>query len=723
MTGLPGQQPYLHELLACVAAPALALADPDGQLRDSGVRGIYLADRRILSRSVLTVAGAELAAISGEPAGSSGTRGVSVARGLGDPGADPTVWIERRRTVSPTGAGESVAITSAARLPVRTRLTLELACDLAGIAAVKAGLPGRALAAARLADGLSWTGREGVRVSATATPAPAEIGLAPATLSWDVELGHGDTALIEIRYAVTDPVPPVVTAPSGRSRLAEPSVVSGDSRLSSLIARSVADLAALELADPAGPQDHFLAAGAPWYLTLFGRDSLISARMSLPLGTGLAAGTLRALARRQGSRVDPDSAEEPGKILHEIRAAATDHGPGHQQDRRLRLPATYYGTVDATPLWILLLHDSWRWGLAEPEVERLLPHLERALAWMADFGLDANGFLSYVDRSGHGLANQGWKDSAEAIQFRDGRLAEAPVALSEVQAYGYAAAVAGATLLEAFGRPGAQCWRGWAAELAERFRQRFWLSDDQGGYPALALDGHGQPVDSVASNMGHLLGTGLLSRPESALVVRRLGSAELSSGFGLRTLASSSAGYNPLSYHAGSVWTHDTAIAITGLAAAAAEGTPGAGAAAAGLIRGLLAAAPAFDYRMPELHGGQRAEAGQRPVPYPASCRPQAWAAASSIAILTALLGPRPDAPAGSLGFQPLRSEPEVLPVGELPVGEPPVGEPPEGEPPEGELPAGELPLGELAVTGLRFAGRPLAVRLAADGPVTSSLG
>ena len=173
--------------------------------------------------------------------------------------------------------------------------------------------------------------------------------------------------------------------------------------------------------------------------------------------------------------------------------------------------------------------------------------------------MDGNGFLSYADRSGHGLSNQGWKDSADSVQFRDGRLAEPPVALSEVQAYGYAAAMAGATLLDAFGRPGAASWRGWADGLAERFRQRFWLTDEHGGYPALALDGSGEPVDPVASNMGHLLGTGLLNEQESALVARRLGSPELSSGFGLRTLASSSAGFNPLSYHGGSVWTHDTA--------------------------------------------------------------------------------------------------------------------------------------------------------------------
>ncbi|HEX8767977.1 MAG TPA: glycogen debranching N-terminal domain-containing protein, partial [Jatrophihabitans sp.] len=574
MTSAAGWQPYLHELLVCVRAPALALADPDGQLRGTGVQGSYLADRRILSRSVLSVAGAELAPISGELDGSSATRSLSIVRGLGDPGADPTVWIERRRTVSASAATESVRITSVARHPVTARLTLELACDLAGMAAVKAGLAGPALAAERQPDGLGWVGPAGIRVRATAVPSPSEIAADTGCLGWDVELGRGDTAVIELSYTVTGLPPAVVSAPTGPSPLAAPTVQAGDPRLSSLLAQSMADLAALELADPQTPEDRFLAAGAPWYLTLFGRDCLISARMVLPLGTELAAGTLRALARRQGSRVDPDSAEEPGKILHEVRAAETEHAGGHQP--ALRLPATYYGTVDATPLWILLLHDGWRWGLAEPEVERLLPNLERALAWMADFGLDRNGFLSYADRSGHGLSNQGWKDSADAIQFRDGRLAEPPVALSEVQAYGYAAAMAGATLLEAFGRPGAQHWRGWAAELAGRFRQRFWLADEHGGYPALALAGSGEPVDSVASNLGHLLGTGLLTAPESALVARRLGSPELSSGFGLRTLASSSAGFNPLSYHAGSVWTHDTALAITGLAAAAADGVAGA---------------------------------------------------------------------------------------------------------------------------------------------------
>ncbi len=686
MTDSAHQQPYLHDLLACVRAPALVLTGADGQLRGGSVQGAYLADRRILARSVLSIGGAEPAPIRGELDGADASRSVSVVRGLGDQGADPTVTVDRRWVATGTGAAESITVRSAAREAVRTRLRLELGCDLAGMADVKAGLATADLRPAAHPASLHWTGPDGARVTATATPPPDEVTEQPAGLGWDIELGTGDSVTIELSYTVTGAAPPVVAAPTGPSRLAVPAVSAADPRLAGFLARSVADLAALELADPQAPEDHFLAAGAPWYLTLFGRDCLIAARMLLPLGTGLAGGTLRTLARRQGSRVDPDSAEEPGKILHEIRAAETEHNEGHQLGRPLRLPATYYGTVDATPLWILLLHDSWRWGLPEPEVLELLPNLERALAWLAEFGTDEDGFLSYVDESGHGLSNQGWKDSADSVSFSDGRLADPPVALSEVQAYGHAAAVAGAELLAAFGRPGADRWRSWAAELAERFRQRFWLSDEQGGYPALALDGHGRPVDSLASNMGHLLSTGLLSAEEESRVAGRLGSAELCSGFGLRTLAGSAARFNPLSYHNGSVWAHDTAIAISGLAATGRAGP------ATALIDGLLAAAAGFDYRMPELHGGHRVEPGRGPLPYPASCRPQAWSAAAAMAIVSALLGPRPDAPAGSLAFRPLLG-PDGRPV-----------------------------LGELSVTGLRFAGRPLSVRVAADGTVTSSV-
>ncbi len=216
------------------------------------------------------------------------------------------------------------------------------------------------------------------------------------------------------------------------------------------------------------PDDTFLAAGVPWYLTLFGRDSIWAARMLLPIDLGPAAGTLRTLARLQGTKIDTSSAEAPGKIPHELRRAAFELGG-------MTLPPLYYGTIDATPLWICLLHDAWRAGLADAEVIDLLPALEGALTWMTDVAdTDGDGFLDYLDASGRGLTNQGWKDSADAIRFSDGRIADGSIALCEVQGYAYEAAISGATLLEAFGRPGGEGLRGWAANLADRFRAAFW---------------------------------------------------------------------------------------------------------------------------------------------------------------------------------------------------------------------------------------------------------
>jgi glycogen debranching enzyme len=316
--------------------------------------------------------------------------------------------------------------------------------------------------------------------------------------------------------------------------------------------------------------------------------------------------------------------------MHELRRTAlTLHG------EKISLPPIYYGTVDATALWVCLLYDAWRAGMAVDAVERLLPHAERALAWIADGVLD--GYLNYLDTTGHGLANQGWKDSADSVQFRDGKLAKGPISLCEVQGYAHEALVHGAELLEAFGHVGAQTGaapaqlRDAAAALAERFRADFWLEDELGPYVAIALDGSGTPVDTVASNMGHLLGTGLLTADEEAIVARRLVHPELASGYGLRTLATSSAGYWPLKYHGGSVWAHDTAIAIRGLARS------GHRDAAAQLGEGLLKAAESFEYRMPELHSGDSAETATRALPYPSACRPQAWSAASAVVIADVL--------------------------------------------------------------------------------------
>jgi glycogen debranching enzyme len=666
------KQPYLHELVTVVAAPGLALSDGDGQLTGDGATGVYLADRRVLSRLVVGVDGREPAAVGGQSLDTATARFVGVVRHLGDTGPDPTVFLERDRTISPRGLRETIRLVSRAREPLTCTVNLELDTDLADIGEVKAGRP-TAMPPFRpdleAAGTVRWPVADGIAVIATLSPAPDETRTAAPSrvlAAWDVALPARGRWVATVEVTATARGGPPVAAPPTRELWRAPAVSAGDHRLPALVERSVADLAGLLAADPAEADDHYLTAGAPWYLTLFGRDSLWAARMALPLGTDLAAGTLRTLARRQGTRADPSIEEEPGKILHEVRIGAD--GPEH-----------YYGTVDATPLWISLLHDAWRWGLADAEVAALLPNLEAALGWLRDAAEPAaGGFVRYVDNAGV-LSNQGWKDSFDSIQFSDGRLADPPIALCEVQAYAFAAALEGAALLDAFGRPGGDGWRDWAAGLRDRFRTAFWVEDRAGRYPAIALDGAGRPVDSVASNIGHLLGTGLLDEAETAAVVRRLAAPDMDSGFGLRTMSSRSAGFNPLSYHGGSVWSHDTAIALRGLAA---TGTPDAAAVAANLARGLLAAAPAFDFRLPELYGGESAGGGRLPLAYPAACRPQAWSAGAALVVLTATLGLVPDVPAGRVTLRPMRPS----------------------------------PVGELTVRGLRVAGQPLDVRLSAAG-------
>jgi glycogen debranching enzyme len=663
-------QPYLHELVTVVAAPALVLSGTDGQLTGDGADGVYLADRRVLSRLAVTVDGHGPVPVRGRSTGTATARFVGVVRHLGDPGPDPTVFLERDRTVSPRGVRETIGLVSRAREPLACTVTVELDSDLAAVNEVKAGRPAATPPPhPELGEPgtVRWPIAPDTAVLATLSPEPYGVRTAAPSrvlARWEVALPARGRWSATVEVTAVAPGRPPVAAPPTRELWSPVRVEAGDHRLPALVGRAVADLAGLLVADPEAPEDHYLAAGAPWYLTLFGRDSIWAARMALPLGTDLAAGTLRTLARRQGTRVDASVEEEPGKILHEVRT-----GP-HGADR-------YFGTVDATPLWISLLHDAWRWGLPLAEVEALAPNLEAALRWLRDSA--GTGFVRYTDSSGR-LANQGWKDSGDSVQFRDGRLAEGPIALSEVQAYAFAAGMEGATLLDALGRDG-QPWRDWAGALRDRFRERFWIEDPGGRYPAIALDGAGRPVDTVTSNIGHLLGCGLLDAAESEEVVRRLAAPDMDCGFGLRTMSSRSAGFNPLSYHGGSVWAHDTAIALRGLAAV---GTGDARGVATSLTHGLLTAGAAFDFRLPELYGGESAGGGRLPLAYPAACRPQAWSAAAALVVLTAVLGLEPDLPAGRVALRPLRPS----------------------------------PVGELTVRGLSLGGAPLDLRLTAAGEI-----
>ncbi|MEH1168646.1 glycogen debranching N-terminal domain-containing protein [Micromonospora sp. CPCC 205539] len=639
-------QPLLHELVGAVLAPTSALGDATGQIRPTGVQGVFHADARVLSRAELRVDDREPEGLTHGDDGPHGVRFVSLARWLGDPVPDPTVRIDRLRRATRDGLTEEVRVVSTATVGVRATVSVDLGCDLAPIEVVKSGGTAPPLEAKTGQPGvLSWSA-DGITVTVTGQGADVltagEWSTAPR-LAWPVELPPGGETVLRWRLTVEDPRA-VVIGPAGEPEWSRPEVSADDRRLVRLLHRGLDDLRGLRLAEAGAPQDVFLGAGVPWFLTLFGRDSLWAARMMLPLGTDLAAGTLRVLARRQGTRIDPATGEAPGKILHELRRhefALSEHG--------LRLPPAYYGTVDATMLWVNLLHDAWRWGLPVDQIEPLLPYLEASLRWLGEHAdPDGDGLVEYIDTSGHGLSNQGWKDSGDAVRFHDGTLASAPIVLAEVQGYAHEAAVNGAALLDAFGRPGGDRWREHAAALAGRFRERFWVDGRYGPQPALALDRDKRPVDSLTSNIGHLLGTGLLTADEETQVARLLTTDALAGGFGLRTMSTDDAGFSPLSYHCGSIWAHDTAIVLAGLARA------GHRDAALGLAEGLLSAAEAFDYRLPELYAGDDRSVVNRPVPYPAACRPQAWAAASAVLLLQAATGLYPDVPGGTVRLAPL---------------------------------------------------------------------
>ena len=529
-------QPYLHDLVTVLAAPTQVLSTPSGQIGADGAavgaQGILHADLRIVSALDLSVGGEppeHIATLPAEPSVEDGD-GVVFSYLI----ADPQVRLDRERRVSPGRCSESYLLTSGRPAPVMVRIQLALAYDLAPIAVIRVGDRPTAhdFAPPDSIDGPSW-GSETVRARLHAPGAEVDRTAEgrQLRLAWAVEVPAGGTARIGWTIRVTDqgsvvvpPLSPPLDAADLAQRLARPIT---DQRLRPWLERSLADLNGLRMAIGSSPQDTFFAAGSPWYFTLFGRDSLWTARLLLPVDTRHAMGTLRALARLAGTTVDPETAEQPGKIPHELRREDFVAG-------ELSLPPLYYGTIDATPLWVCLLHDAWRAGAPTDEVAALLPVLEAALRWVVDYGdADGDGFLEYLDASGHGLANQGWKDSADAVRFADGRIADGPVALCEVQGYAYEAAMHGADLLEAFGRPGAADYRRWATDLAARFRESYWCGDGQDRFPALALDGAKQRVDSLTSNIGHLLGTGLLDPDEERAVARR--SERTGPGLGLRS--------------------------------------------------------------------------------------------------------------------------------------------------------------------------------------------
>lgn len=432
---------------------------------------------------------------------------------------------------------------------------------------------------------------------------------------------------------------------NGRRWLAEaPRLRTHDAVLGEAYRRAVLDLAALAMKVDTG---HVVpAAGLPWYMAMFGRDSLITSYQTLMLGPELATGVLRTMAAYQSHRRDDFRDEQPGKIPHEVRSgelACLDDVP-HSR---------YYGTVDATPLFLILLSETFRWTGDLALVREMLSNVERALEWIDKHGdMDGDGFVEYKRRSPHGLRNQGWKDSEDSVCFADGRLAETPIALAEVQGYVFDAKRRVAELFRALGQhERAASLEQEAAALSLRFEEAFWMEDE--GFYAMALDGSKRQVTSITSNPGHCLWSGIVSPDRAAKVAERLLAPDMFSGWGIRTMSSRMRAYNPLSYHNGSVWPHDNSLIVAGLL------RYGFTAEAKRVSDGILEASAHFPlHRLPELFAGYPRRPGGFPVEYPGAGAPQAWAAGSVVLLLQCLLGLQPGGP--GLDPRPLDGVPSL---------------------------------------------------------------
>jgi len=564
-----------------------------------------------------------------------------------------TLQIRRYRVVRPRSLSEALTFQNFNDFPVRFDVDVGIGADFADIFDVRGFLTSgdeRVVVAEVSAAAVSFhhDGRDGLRRTTRLRFEPPPEHLSRSAARYGVELdAHGslrvaiDIEIAEEARALAGQTAARAPAPPGagdRRRLLE--VVTGvetsNELFNAVLAQSRADLRALSSGDGGAP---FVAAGIPWYAALFGRDTLITALADLWICPATARQTLSLLAREQGQRDDPWRDEEPGKILHE-------HRRGELAGANLLPFAPYFGTVDATPLWIILLAELHH-ATGDLELVRgLRPNLEAALGWIDHHGdLDGDGFVEYRSRSPVGLANQGWKDSADGIVHADGSLPEPPIALVEAQAYVYAAKRGAAALFRALGDPArALALDAEAARLRAAFDAAFWMPAE--GFYCLALDGKKRQVAAVASNAGQALVCGIVPPERAARVAERLMREDLFSGWGVRTLSNREVRYNPVGYHVGTVWPHDNALIALGLKRHGHE------APAVAIAGGLFEAAQHFpSYRLPELFCGFARSAFGVPVRYPVACSPQAWAATAWSMLLQAILGVRPDAAARELAI------------------------------------------------------------------------
>lgn len=631
-----------------VEGTSFCISLPNGDIYPEHPHGLFFQDTRILSRLNLAVNGQPLeplAAQMKEP-----YRAIFACRVTRSDGyADSPLIVERRRELG-IGIVEHITVHNHSTMPVECAVSLTVSSDFADVFEVKEARSPRAWEETRGYDGktLNISGRwNEVRKSVVVTsPTPWSAAGEELTCVATIQPRGEWNTVLTVAPGSEAPAAPVVRPAEGELSRSDrrrkewvakiPKLHMGNRSVERTLRRSYDDLGALRIEDPAHPERIVVAAGAPWFMTLFGRDSLWASEMAMPVDPSLALGTLQTLADRQGSVVDPVSEEEPGKILHEVRLDVSS-------SLALGGKSIYYGSVDATPLFVVILGSVSRWGFAKDTIAALLPHADRALDWIRDYGdRDGDGFVEYQRLNDRGLINQGWKDSWDGINFADGTLAEPPIALCEVQAYVYDAYMARAWIAYDTGDTAmATELAERAADLKARFNEKFWMPDR--GYYAIALDGKKRQVDACASNMGHCLWVGLVDEDKAPLVAERLMSPEMFSGWGVRTLATDMGAYNPASYHNGSVWPHDNAVIAAGLM------RYGFVDEAQRISTALFEAAEYSEGRLPELFCGFSREQYGEPVPYPTACSPQAWAATSPIQLVTSLM--RYDAHVSRGGF------------------------------------------------------------------------
>jgi glycogen debranching enzyme len=622
-----------------------------GDIAPRGARdlGLFSHDTRFLSHLALRVTDADLVHLSSDRSHDAYNQ-IDLMISGGDDGEfldDPQNYVHiRRRQLLDDSFAEELVVTSYLGRPVTIRLSLQFDADFADIFEVRgAKRKARGLRrppeVARDRVVLAYDGRDGVRYASelTFSPAPDELRGDSASYRLQIEPGQSAQVLLSLthRNERLQPSAHRATFAARSEQLIQEAegfrhsctqVRCSNGVVQQVLDQAIADLGRMRL-DLGGSQ--IIAAGIPWFCAPFGRDSLITSYAALLLNPALGKDSLRVLASYQGKRHDDTTEEEPGKIFHELRFGemARNHETPH---------TPYYGTIDATPLFVVVAEAVYRMTADDAWLAELGPAIEAALRWIDARSEDGTRFVSYTRRSAGGLDNQGWKDSKAAVVTPDGRRALPPIALCEIQGYCADAYARGASLLRALGKHElAGRYAARAESLRALIEAELWLPD-KGRY-AYAVDGTGEKLDTVVSNLGHLLWSNVVS-PERALATADLLlDARSFSGFGLRTLASGQAAYNPLSYHNGTVWPHDNALIVKGLS------QYGLATHASAVFDGLIAAMTHFrDHRLPELFCGLPREGGNL-VRYPVACSPQAWAAATPFLLLHAALGIHVDAP------------------------------------------------------------------------------